>query len=324
MKRQTPFLFFLLLALSMLLAGCFQQAGDAFQPVSVTIAPVDGPAQSAPTQEPLPLDSTSTSVSVDTAPLATSTQPPLAPTLPPTLPPPTVDTGSGGGLTSVDATPTFEVAITIISPTREIPPTATVAGAVIAPDAVTPTQETQFVTPSSPLGPVTQEAIIPLGSVSATPSGLITPTALGETGTDATPAAGGNTTTGSDNADCVYIVEGGDTLFRIAVRNNTTVDEIRKVNPGLDGDLIQPGQELTIPDCGVQQPDVSAPADQQATPVPEVPAGGTTYAVRSGDTLYTIAQRYGVTVQAIVDANQISNPNQLNVGQQLIIPPSPN
>ena len=318
MNRRTVVLFFLLWPLSILLTGCFQQAGDAFQPVSVTIVPLDG-AQNAPTPEPLPLDSTSTPVSAEANPVATSTEVPLEPTQPPALPQPTVDAGSGGGLTSVDATPTFEVAITIISPTREIPPTATDVGAVPAPDLATPTQETQFVTPSSPLGPVTQEAIIPLGSVSATPSGLITPTALGEPSTEATPAAGNSTTsTDSSAPGCTYTVQSGDTLFRIAVRNNTTVADIRNANPGLNGDIIQPGQELTIPDCGVEQPNVTAPTEP--TTAPEVPAGGTTYAVRSGDTLYTIAQRYGVTVQAIVDANKLSNPNRLDVGQQLIIP----
>lgn len=66
-----------------------------------------------------------------------------------------------------------------------------------------------------------------------------------------------------------------------------------------------------------------------ATPIP----GGTTlgtnpriqgspsqYTVVSGDTLTNIAQRYGVTVEAIILANNIPNPNQLSVGQVLIIP----
>ncbi|MCG7346002.1 glycosyl hydrolase family 18 protein [Sporosarcina sp. ACRSL] len=44
------------------------------------------------------------------------------------------------------------------------------------------------------------------------------------------------------------------------------------------------------------------------------------HVVRQGDTLWTIAQRYGVTVNQIVTANQLANPNALVVGQALVIP----
>lgn len=45
-----------------------------------------------------------------------------------------------------------------------------------------------------------------------------------------------------------------------------------------------------------------------------------TYIVRPGDTLYLIGQRYGVTVQRLIEINNIVNPNQLRVGQRLLIP----
>ncbi len=47
---------------------------------------------------------------------------------------------------------------------------------------------------------------------------------------------------------------------------------------------------------------------------------GQVYTVRAGDTLYSIARRYGVTVQRIASANRITNPNLIRVGQVLIIP----
>ena len=50
------------------------------------------------------------------------------------------------------------------------------------------------------------------------------------------------------------------------------------------------------------------------------PSEGTLYTVVSGDTLYGIARRYGVTLQAIVTANGIVNPNLIRVGLQLTIP----
>lgn len=321
MNRRNTVLFVTLLPLTILLAGCFQQAGDAFQPVSITIAPVEGPAQGAPTTEPLPMDVTSPGITTEapTIEAPTAVEPTVA--APTTEPPPVNNTA--GGLSSVDATPTFSIAITIISPTRDVPSPATAENAGVSPETTVTTPEGQFVTPSNPLGPVTQEAIIPLGSVSATPSGLITPTALGEPNPAATPAPGGSqggTESGANvPAECIYVVQRGDTLFRIASRNNTTVADLRKANPEITGDIIQPAQELVIPGCGVEQPSVNVPAAEPTTAV-SVPPGGTTYAVKSGDTLFTIAQRYGITVQAIVDANKLSNPNRLDVGQELIIP----
>ena len=44
------------------------------------------------------------------------------------------------------------------------------------------------------------------------------------------------------------------------------------------------------------------------------------YTVRSGDTLAAIAAQFNTTVQAIVDANHITNPNMIFVGQQLVMP----
>lgn len=48
--------------------------------------------------------------------------------------------------------------------------------------------------------------------------------------------------------------------------------------------------------------------------------GGTNYTVQPGDSLYKIAQRYGTTVTAIANANNLADPNLIFVGQQLIIP----
>jgi LysM repeat protein len=62
-----------------------------------------------------------------------------------------------------------------------------------------------------------------------------------------------------------------------------------------------------------------------AAPVPTTgpSTGGTvTYIVQLGDTLYSIARRYGTTVEAIAAANSITNPNLIRVGQQLTIPTS--
>ena len=65
----------------------------------------------------------------------------------------------------------------------------------------------------------------------------------------------------------------------------------------------------------VAQPIVPQPVTPPVTPPPSV-----TYTVKPGDTLYAIAVKYGTTVQAIATANNISNPNLIQVGQVLNIP----
>ena len=71
----------------------------------------------------------------------------------------------------------------------------------------------------------------------------------------------------------------------------------------------------------------ATPISPQPTPaqgaIPVVPAqsaGEQVYTVRSGDTLYSIARRFGVTVQALQQRNGLADPNNIKVGQQLIIP----
>jgi len=279
---QTGALFVILMAL---LTGCFQQAGEAFQPASSTEIPIILPdTNTIPTATlDLPVD------------VATATPLPDITTLPATATVPGID-------------------MTIISPTRVIGgATATVPVEVIPAsetDVATAPAQT-FRTPSSPLGQVTPDTPAPvasLGATTATPSGLITPTALPGIGSDT--AAGG---------DCTYTIQRGETLFRIALANDTTVDDIVAANPGINPNLIQPGQVIQLPDC---TPGVVAPTTAPDVVVSTPAGGGTTYTVERGDTLFAIAQQFGVTVQAIVNANNLTNPNNLAVGQQLIIPPA--
>lgn len=99
-----------------------------------------------------------------------------------------------------------------------------------------------------------------------------------------------------------YIVQPGDSLYSIALRFNTTVDAIVRANNILNPWYIWVGQRLFIP-------------SGWPTPPP-----GRTYVVQPGDTLFSIALRYGTTVWAIALANNIPNPNLIYVGQVLRIP----
>lgn len=67
-------------------------------------------------------------------------------------------------------------------------------------------------------------------------------------------------------------------------------------------------------------PPADAPPSIEAAPVP--PIAPTTYAVQAGDTLYSIARKHGVSVDAVLWANNLSDANVIKQGQKLVIPPS--
>jgi putative chitinase len=97
-----------------------------------------------------------------------------------------------------------------------------------------------------------------------------------------------------------YTVQYGDTLASIARRFNTTVSAIAQANGIANPNLIYAGQVLVIP--------------------PYTPTQIATYYVQPGDTLASIAARFGTTVSAIVSYNHIPNPNLIYAGQLLYIP----
>lgn len=123
-------------------------------------------------------------------------------------------------------------------------------------------------------------------------------------------------------ADTTYTVQPGDTLSSIARTFGVTVDAIVQANNLANPNFIVSGQVLTIP--GVDGPvnaETTTPAPaptQPATPVQTTADGR--YVVQRGDSLSKIAGLTGVSVNIIVAANDISNPNLITVGQQLIIP----
>jgi LysM repeat protein len=100
-----------------------------------------------------------------------------------------------------------------------------------------------------------------------------------------------------------YTVQWGDTLFSLARRFNTTVEAIVALNGLADASNIRVGQVLVIPGSSVSPP-----------------GSGQEYVVQPGDTLYSIARRFGTTVEAVQRANAIVNPTYISVGQRLVIP----
>jgi len=96
-----------------------------------------------------------------------------------------------------------------------------------------------------------------------------------------------------------YIVKSGDTLYSIAKKYNTTVDEIKKLN-NLKSDNLSIGMELKIK----EEPSSTNYID---------------YVVKSGDNLYSIAKKYNTTVDEIKKLNGLTS-GLLNIGMTLKIP----
>jgi LysM repeat protein len=106
----------------------------------------------------------------------------------------------------------------------------------------------------------------------------------------------------------VYTVQAGDSLYSIAQRYNTTVDNLISYN-NLSTTSLKIGQQLLIPTTTVPP----------VTPPVEPPTDFITYTVKSGDNLYAIARTYNTTVNAIMQLNNLTS-TSLSIGQQLRIP----
>jgi LysM repeat protein len=104
-----------------------------------------------------------------------------------------------------------------------------------------------------------------------------------------------------------YTVQRGEWIYSIARKFGITPQALIAANPGVNPNVLYPGQVLHIPGGGGGTP---------VTPSP----GGKTYTVQRGDTLFRIAVRFGTTVFALQSANNIANPNFIYPGQVLTVP----
>ena len=95
-----------------------------------------------------------------------------------------------------------------------------------------------------------------------------------------------------------YVVKKGDSLYSIANKNNITVDELKKIN-NLTGNMLSIGQVLKLP--------TQDKGEEMAM-----------YTVQKGDSLYSIAKKFGITVDEIKSLNNLTS-NNLAIGEQLMI-----
>jgi LysM repeat protein len=112
-----------------------------------------------------------------------------------------------------------------------------------------------------------------------------------------------------------YKVQRGDTVIGIAKQFGSTVKDIIQANDLSADGRLGVGQELIIPVAGPMGGAAPPP-----TPTPTATGGALMYVVRSGDTISSIAQRYGSNIDWIFKANNIKSGDVLRIGQALLIP----
>lgn len=178
-------------------------------------------------------------------------------------------------------------------PKSTVPVPTAVAKATGAPATGMPTPAATKPAPVATTGALSSPIATPV------PPTATTKPAPAPTQTPAPPAPGGQTT---------YVVKPGDWLWKIAREKGVSPQAIAAANPGLNVNLLYPGQTLIIPAPG-------SPA-----PAPAPGTGQVTHVVKAGENLFRIALKYNKTPQAIATANGITNVNLIYVGQVLIIP----
>ncbi len=114
--------------------------------------------------------------------------------------------------------------------------------------------------------------------------------------------ATGSAAMASSGCGSSYVVQSGDTLGIIANRCGTTISALRQANPNL-GSWIYAGQTIWMP--GGTQDNGN---------------GYATYIVQRGDTLRSIADRFGTSASYLAQLNSIYNYNLIYVGQRLSVP----
>jgi len=109
-----------------------------------------------------------------------------------------------------------------------------------------------------------------------------------------------------------HTVQAGENLYRIALRYGIDMNELAQVNNITNQSQIYAGQVLTIP--GLSVPDASAVVEN-----PLVAGTPTIHIVQPGESLTLIAQQYGITVDQLIQSNNITNPNRIRRGDQLTV-----
>lgn len=193
----------------------------------------------------------------------------------------------------------------------------------INPESGDPT--TEPVLPATLVVPTTDPAAVPTtdpAAATAVPDGNTTdpaPEATPETSVEATAVPEDNEPRG----EVTHTVTSGDTITGLSVLYNIPVEVIVQANNLTNVDALEIGQQLVIPAEGTEVEDVT-PAETPVAEATDVPpaAEERTHVVQAGENLFRIGLQYGFSVDELAAYNNIANPNVLDAGQVIKIPPS--
>ena len=121
-----------------------------------------------------------------------------------------------------------------------------------------------------------------------------------------------------------YIVKKNDSFWKIARKHGVTMQNLAAYNNMELNKILRVGQKLKIPAGGyvpketptVKKTIKSAPEKSKPQPLPS----DGTYTVKSGDSFWKIAKRYNLKTKTLLDANNMTGKETLQIGQKLIIP----
>jgi LysM repeat protein len=140
-------------------------------------------------------------------------------------------------------------------------------------------------------------------------------------------AAGASVAPASAQEGGRYTIARGDTISRIAARFGVPVESVLSANGLGWSSIIYPGQTIAIPATPaaaapqielVSATSPAAPTAPAAPPTP--PAPTSSYTIKAGDTISSIAARFGVTTQAVLAANGLTASSIIYPGQTIVIP----
>jgi len=133
----------------------------------------------------------------------------------------------------------------------------------------------------------------------------------------------------AEAATTKHTIKNGETLYTIAHKNHTTIEEVRKVNGLKKGDTLKLGRVLTVP-MNTYFPNKKKKAKKIAqvskksktkkkVKLTKKTRKASKYVIKSGDTLFTIARKHGMTVAKLLTINQIEYKSTLKLGQTLSV-----
>jgi LysM repeat protein len=144
------------------------------------------------------------------------------------------------------------------------------------------------------------KALVPLPQIGLSPSPTATPAAAPAPAEVPPPQP-----TEEPGPTETYVVQPYDSLSDIAAKYETTVDELLRLNDLAEPNLLYTGQAILVPRRS------------------ETAASTTVHIVEEGETLGLIAERYGTTVEVLLELNDLPDPNVVPVGTSLVVPQPP-